>query len=165
MLGSGISLVALSYRDLRALLGPFQINNGSLISYTVNTVIKSCNIILCGYPRASWSTRLGASTVGDLAVEVHTSNDLTWGWRTRRSWIQYWWSGNSFCQIECAVQHSRQRNNSLCDWLDSSAEANMVHKPNMTGARNIPAQHAELPQKRILFFPITKEGDVTARSS
>lgn len=51
--GSSISLVALSYRDLRTLHGPFQINDGLLKSHTVNTVTKSGNIILCDYPRVA----------------------------------------------------------------------------------------------------------------
>lgn len=49
----------------------------------------------------------------------------------------------------------------LCG-IGPSAGADMVQTPNMAGVLEYSgAKHMELPQMRILFFPMTKEGEDT----
>lgn len=128
----------------------------------INTIAKSRNIILYDYPGAGRSTGPVASTIRQMAADVHTFLELI---EIKEIDVLGFSIGGMVTQLVGlnAPSTINVRKLVLCG-TGPSAGADMVHTPNMAGVmEHSGAKHMELPQMRILFFPMTKEGEDAAK--
>lgn len=128
----------------------------------INTIAARRNVILYDYPGAGRSTGQVASTIRQMAADVHTFLGLI---GVAEVDVLGFSIGGMVTQLVGlnAPSTINVRKLVLCG-TGPSAGPESVPTPNMAGVLEYSgAKHMELPQMRILFFPMTKEGEYAAQ--
>ncbi|OPB43814.1 hypothetical protein A0O28_0021320 [Trichoderma guizhouense] len=128
----------------------------------INTIAARRNVILYDYPGAGRSTGQVASTIRQMAADVHTFLGLI---GVTEVDVLGFSIGGMLTQLVGlnAPSTINVRKLVLCG-TGPSAGPESVPTPNMAGVLEYSgAKHMELPQMRILFFPMTKEGEYAAQ--